>query len=299
MKRFITRKRKNIVNLKYFIICFIFLFSIIMSLKILNNIDDDKVTSYLLSETMGINKNDIQFIDLMNFNLASSESILKNTISTIGSIEPVNNIIDEDKMVKEPILYIYNTHQQEEYLAGNLANYNISPTVYMVSNILSKELEKYDIYSIVEDENIKDVLNENGWGYNNSYRASRIWINNIKNSYPSIKYFIDVHRDSVSLSTVINNKKYARMMLVLGMDYDTYEENEGLMIKINDYLNNNYSGISRDILYAKKNVFNQDLDPNIFLVEIGGNESGFEEVYNSVLVLAEALSYVIGENNGR
>lgn len=297
MKRFITKKRKNIVIYKYFIIIFIFLLSIIITLKFLNNLNDDKITSYLLSETMGINKSDIQFIDLVNFNL-NYESLLKNNISSIDKIVTVNNNINEDKIVKEPILYIYNTHQQEEYLAGSLANYNISPTVYMVSNILSKELEKYNIYSIVEDENIKEVLNENGWGYNNSYRASRIWINNIKDIYPSIKYFIDVHRDSVSLSTVINNKKYAKIMFVLGMDYSTYEDNESLMIKLNDYINKYYNTLSRDILYAKKNVFNQDLDPNIFLVEIGGNESEFEEVYNSVLVLAEAISYVIGENNG-
>lgn len=293
MKRFITRKKYNIYKIKIIIFIVIFLLSIIFSLKLLNNINDNTIVNYLLSNT--INTTNINFIDLMNFNLSKPETILQNTISSVNTLTEIKPVIKEETN-KEPILYIYNTHQTEEYLPGNLANYNITPTVYMASNILKKELEKYNIYSVVEDENIKDILNENNWNYNNSYKASRIWLNNIKEEYPTIKYFIDLHRDSVSQNITINNKTYAKMMFVLGMNYDTYPQNEELILKLNTYLSNNYPGLTKDILYAKKNTFNQDISPGVFLVEVGGNKSTLEEVYNSVIVLAEAISNMIGDN---
>lgn len=293
MKRFITRKKYSIYKTKIIIFMLIFLLSIFFSLKLLNNVNDDTIVNYLLSNT--ITTNNINFIDLMNFNLSKPETIIQNTISSVNTLTEIKPVIKEE-VSKKPLIYIYNTHQTEEYLPGNLANYNITPTVYMASNILKKELEKYNIYSVVEDENIKDILNQNNWNYNNSYKASRIWLNNIKEEYPSIKYFIDLHRDSISQNVVINNISYAKMMFVLGMNYDTYEQNEQLMLKINNYLNNKYLGITKDMLYAKKNTFNQDISPGVILVEIGGNKSSLEEVYNSVTILAEAISNTLGEN---
>ena len=167
----------------------------------------------------------------------------------------------------------------------------------MAANILKKELEKYNVYSVVEDENIKMVLNEHGWSYNNSYNASRLWLERTKERYPTIKYYLDLHRDSVSLTAKINNKSYARIMYVLGMNYDGYENNEALMVKLNEYTKEKYPGLTRDILYAKKNTFNQDFSGNVFLIEVGGNNNNFNEVYNSVLALAEIIGNVIGSEN--
>lgn len=270
MKRFKTKKRNN--KIKLFIMIFILIISCILFLKIFNKLDKDKLSKNLLKNTI-------------NTDTILKKELLENSISTV--------VLEEPK--KDPILYIYNTHQTEEFAPGNLQNYNISPTVYMLSNILKKELERYGIYSVVEDANIKTVLNENNWTYKDSYKASRILLEKVKNEYPTIKYYLDLHRDSVSSKITINEITYAKIMLVLGMNHKNYEENEKLMIKINDYLNNNYNGISRDILYAKNNIFNQDFDNNVFLVEVGGNENTLEEVYNSTIPLAEAISYVIGK----
>ena len=112
----------------------------------------------------------------------------------------------------------------------------------MAANILKQELEKYNVYSVVEDENIKKVLNEHNWVYKDSYSASRLWLERAKEKYPSIKYYLDLHRDSVSLTANINNKSYARIMYVLGMNYDGYENNEALMVKLNDYINDEFTG---------------------------------------------------------
>ena len=86
-------------------------------------------------------------------------------------------------------------------------------------------------------------------------------------------------------------------MYVLGMNYDGYEKNEALMVKLNEYTKEKYPGLSIDILYAKKNTFNQDFSSNVFLIEVGGNNNNFNEVYNSVLALAEIIGNVIGSDN--
>ena len=36
---------------------------------------------------------------------------------------------------------------------------------------------------------------------------------------------------------------------------------------------------------------------NVFLIEVGGNNNNFNEVYNSVLALAEIIGNVIGSEN--
>ena len=52
--------------------------------------------------------------------------------------------------------------------------------------------------------------------------------------------------------------------------------------------------LARYLIDAKKNIFNQDFNENVFLIEIGGNENTLEEAYNSAMVLADAISSVIG-----
>ena len=127
-----------------------------------------------------------------------------------------------------------------------------------------------------------------------SYEASLIWLKRCKEKYPTIKYFIDVHRDSVSGNITINDRIYAKMVFVVGMNHENYKQNEELMIRLNSYLNEHYNGVMRDMIYGKKNRFNQDFDPNSILIEIGGLENNINEIYNSTLILGEALTNVIG-----
>ena len=292
IKRFITRKRSNVKYFKILSIVIVLIVSISLSFKYLK-LSNELIANNLFSNSVNYS-NDLNMLDIINFNLKGPETILENTFASV--IDNKETKVKEEPK-KEPILYIYNTHQTEEYVSNTLKNYNITPTVYMASNILKQELEKYNIYSVVEDENIKNVLNDNGWSYKDSYLASRLWLKKTKEKYPTIKYFLDLHRDSVSLSTTINNKQYARIMYVLGMNYDTYEQNESLLIKLNNYTKEKYPNLSRDILYAKKNTFNQDFDGNVFLIEVGGNNSNFNEVYNTVVALAEIIGNVIESDN--
>ena len=76
------------------------------------------------------------------------------------------------------------------------------------------------------------MVNKNNEDYPMTYSYSRSYFEEAKKNYPSIKYFIDLHRDGVSkeVSTAaINDKKYAKLMFFLGLDHDDSNKNKQLV----------------------------------------------------------------------
>lgn len=303
-KRFITYRKYNFKFIKIISYLLFIIIGFVISIKFLfsyykNNIDENKVNHLL---AVGSNNliGKISILDIANLKLTKPETLLSMSFGNVSEIKPVkaqkkDSAVKSNLVFNKPIVYIYNTHQTEEYNAGSLNNYNITPTVYMAANILQKKLKNFNIDSIVEDENMIDVLHKNNWNYNDSYKASMLWLERAKKEHNSLKYFIDLHRDSNSGTVKINDVPYAKMMFVIGMNHEEYEKNEELVLKLNDYLNKNYEGLMRNIFYGKRSQYNQHFDSNCFLIEVGGPDNNIEEVYNSVGALAEAISHVIGD----
>lgn len=210
------------------------------------------------------------------------------------------NKVDIDK----PIIYIYNSHQLENYNNDNLSIYGITPNVLMASYLLKEKLNNLGISTIVEDTNITEFLDINNWDYSASYKASRIFMLDKKNTYDSLKYYIDIHRDSVGreLTTVnINNKNYARILFVVGLEHKNYEKNLELANNINSLFNKYYPGLSRGI-YKKEGpnvngIYNQDISSNAMLIELGGVDNNILEVMNSVNAISEVMAKYVGDKN--
>ena len=201
---------------------------------------------------------------------------------------------------KDPIVYIYNTHQTETYSTDYLADYTIIPNIMITSYMLKENLEEYGIYSYVEEESVKDVLNQNNWKYASSYRVTRQFLEKRNQEITTFKYYIDLHRDSVAkkYTTVeINGISYAKVMLLIGLEHDNYQENLTEATKMNNIINELYPGLSRGI-YKKggtgvNGVYNQDFSKYVFLFEIGGVENNISEVNNTITALAEIISKYI------
>ena len=216
--------------------------------------------------------------------------------------EVKKNDIPVSSTKKEPIVYIYNTHQSEKYTLNNSEPYNIIPTVMTTSYMLKEKLSEYNIESIVEESSVNEVLKKNNWKYASSYKVTRTFLEKAKKEYPSLKFYIDVHRDSVKRSITtkeINNVSYARVMFLLGLENENYEKN----LKVIEYLNNEiekkYPGLSRGI-YKKKGpgvngVYNQDFSENCILIEFGGSYNTIDEVYNTVEAIGQILGKYIGD----
>ena len=202
--------------------------------------------------------------------------------------------------VLEPIVYIYNSHQLENYDSSNYEVYNITPNVMMASYMLKEKLNEYNIPTIAEDANITEYMNLNNWNYNYSYLASRYFIEEKIKEYPSIKYFIDLHRDSIkkNYSTInINDKNYAKVLFVVGLEHQDASYNLEFAKTINNKILEKYPSLTRGVITKQgpgvNGIYNQDISHNSMLIEIGGYENKIEEVSNTIEVLSEVLKEII------
>lgn len=301
MKRFVARKSRRI-TVKFLVLLFLFIFMTLTIVRYMftSSFEIDSVkANYILSSTVRMPKNKLSIFDF-----GTVDAFLKDNFKNLNKViikreAKLSENIKNASALGEPLIYIYNTHQTEEYAPGSLKNYNITPTVYMAANILKENLRENGINAIVEDSSLQKGLSERGLNYNGAYTLSYEWLTSAKERYPSVKYFIDLHRDSVSSSTTINNYSYAKMMFVIGMNHDNYKKNEELMLKLNEFLNRGYKGLMREPFYGKNSRYNQHFNENVMLIEIGGPESTISEVSLSVKAFAESLSNLLGEDYGR
>lgn len=218
-------------------------------------------------------------------------------------IKTTEEVLNEETLPSpknEPIIYIFNTHQTEEY-AINDPNYVIKPTITTANYIMEEVLEK-NYNTLVEERSIKEILNKNNWKYSYSYKASRIYLEDVKTKYPSLKYYIDVHRDSISkdkTTITINNKSYAKLLFIVGLDNLNYQQNLIFTEKLHNKINELYPNLSKGI-YKKSGVgvngiYNQDFSPYLILVEVGGYENTMTEVMNTSIAFSECFLEVINE----
>ena len=211
--------------------------------------------------------------------------------------------LDPNKVdIDNPIVYIYNSHQLENYDNSNYETYNITPNVMMASYILKEKLNNLGIPTIVEEGNITEFIRLNNWTYDYSYLASRYFIEAAREEYKSIKYFIDVHRDSVKKdysTTIIDGKAYAKVLFVVGLEHKDYNYNLDLANYINNKIKAKYPTLTRGVLTKQgKNVngiYNQDISHNSILIELGAAENKIEEVLNTIEVISKILKETIDE----
>ena len=224
--------------------------------------------------------------------------------SDMDEIKAISEHIDDPNPgnVDSPIVYIYNSHQLENYNSNNLDMYGITPNVMMASYVLREKLKTLGVSSIVEEANMSDILSKNGWNYSYSYQVSRNLMEGELKKYPSLKYFIDIHRDSVGrdgTTVSIKGVEFAKVLFVVGLDYTGWESNYQFANTIHEMIYHDYPGLSRGIMKKTgvnvNGVYNQDFSPNCILIEVGGVENNIEEVYQTIDVLAGVLVKYIKE----
>lgn len=252
---------------------------------------------------------------LLKVDLSNPSTILNNSVLGYSYDEPTNLDLDKLKQISSyiedpykvditnPLIYLYNSHQLENYNNDSLSAYGITPNVLMASYLLKEKLNSSGLATIVEDTNMTEFLSLNNWDYSSSYKASRIFLLDKQNTHPTIKYYFDIHRDSVNkkLTTVnINNKSYARVLFVVGLEHSNYQENLNAANKLNNIIDKKYPGLSRGI-YKKEGpgvngIYNQDISSKVFLIELGGIDNNIEEVLNTINALTDTITTYINQN---
>lgn len=205
--------------------------------------------------------------------------------------------------ITKPIVYIYNSHQLENYTNKDLEVYNITPNVLMGAYLLKEKLNNLGVPTIVEDTNMADLMRVNGWEHADSYKASRILIMDKRSKYSTLKYYIDFHRDSIKhaqTTITIGGKDYARVLFVVGLENSNYKENLTFATTISNLINKKYPGLSKGILKkggaGVDGVYNQDIDPDMMLMEVGGVENSIEEVLNTIEAFSICFKEFVGED---
>ena len=209
----------------------------------------------------------------------------------------VSNPVEKTDVSSSPQVYIYNTHQTESYSMKTLEPYNITPSVMMASYLMKEHFQKEGIETIVEETNISDYMKEQGYQYAESYVASRTFVESILKKYPDLKLIIDLHRDAIphdSSTITIGEKNYAKVLFIVGMNNPNYQANLSLAQSLSDLINQSYPKLSRGIMSKSgsnvNGLYNQDLNGNMILLELGANENTIDEVQNTVEAIVPIIS---------
>ncbi len=281
MNRFDTKNIKN-KAIKYLIVLLI-IFSYYFILKNTNFLD-------VIKEKIENKYNNSE----INIEKLKTEIVYKslNKIVDLTDINISKNI----SLSSNNLVYIYNTHDTEKYTLPFTSDYSIIPDVTLVSKMLKEYLKSYNIDSYIEISKTKDYLKKNKLKYSDSYKASRYYLE--KNLNKNYKLIIDIHRDSLRHKYTLyekDNKKYARILFIIGSSNKNYKKNKEVAENLNNRLNSKYKGISRGVTIREDTAYNQDLNERIILVKIGGIDNTLEELNNTIEVFSKVINDYIKE----
>lgn len=281
MNRFDTKNIKN-KAIKYLIVLLI-IFSYYFILKNTNFLD-------IIKEKIENKYNNSE----INIEKLKTEIVYKslNKIVDLTDINISKNI----SLSSNNLVYIYNTHDTEKYTLPFTSDYSIIPDVTLVSKMLKEYLKSYNIDTYIEISKTKDYLKKNKLKYSDSYEASRYYLE--KNLNKNYKLIIDIHRDSLRHKYTLyekDNKKYARILFIIGSSNKNYKKNKEVAENLNNRLNSKYKGISRGVTIREDTAYNQDLNERIILVKIGGIDNTLEELNNTIEVFSKVINDYIKE----
>lgn len=303
-KKFKTKKSNN-PRKKFLLFFFLIIISFAVSLSYFSSLlQKEDVLNFLVKTTLFAKKNISSDPTILDFLL--DYTIGRQTIEEECTFNDVNIEYIKDPNPKEnksnALIYIYNTHQSEEYKGGVTQEHNITPTVMLASYKFREELNKLNLPTLVETNPISDILRVNGWNYASSYKASKLLMQTAYEENPSLKYFIDFHRDAISYENSIveiKGKTYAKVLFVIGTDHEGYEKNLELANSIDAKINELYPGLSRGVIKkggkGVNGIYNQDFSNQTLLFEVGGQYNKINEVNLTVTALAHVLKEVIGD----
>lgn len=317
-KKFVSKNKKH-KKIKFKVIFFFIsvFFSFLITIKVLSKYNlpyqNKELVTFLIENNNPFiinSKSNYSYFHrimtkLIDLDLSDPLSILDTNfkgltkdVKTEEKVKKVNNIENSS-----PTIYLYNSHDTEEYTPTSFAEYSVMPTVKLSDYVLKEELEKNGFSVSIEEQTISSIRSSLGLNYAGSYKASRVLMEEAKKNNPTLEYFIDIHRDSIGYDKTTlnyNNKNYAKVMFLVGLENPNYQSNLEFSNRISELINTKVPGLSKGI-YEKagegvNGVYNQDFSNRVILIEIGGPENTIDEVYETLLVLSEVLTEVINND---
>lgn len=205
----------------------------------------------------------------------------------------------------EPQVLIVHTHATETFLSEDKDYYTNADATRTTDN----SLNMVSIGKIVADrlngagiKTLHSTVQHDYPEYNNSYSRSASTISSYLKKYPSIKIVIDLHRDAIAssdtdkvkLTTEINGKKAAQIMIVMGSqsgnitNFPNWKENLKLAVRLQQTIEVMYPSLARALSLVSRN-YNESLTTGSMLIEIGTDGNSIEEARYTAELLSDSL----------
>lgn len=254
-------------------------------------------TAEQTTEKQPINPDEIPKADTVKFsNQSGYEFNLQSMLDNPKRITADSN---------EPVVLIYHTHATEAYTQSGTNTYTPSGEARTLDTNQNMVRVGEELCKVLESRGIKTIhltdLNDYP-SYNGSYGASLKNVKAALEQYPSVKMTIDIHRDAIlnadgtpkKLTTDINGKTAAQMMLVMGTDasglaFDDWEEHLGYAVTLQRELDATYPNLMRSI-NLRKQRFNLHLTSGSMLLEVGTSGNTLEEAIYSIQLFGDTLA---------
>ena len=212
----------------------------------------------------------------------------------------------ELSLPEKKVLLVF-THSHESYRPIVEASTGMKEVYNEQLNIFSlrETMEKYLSFQGIQPKTLPvdsmTELKSQGKTISHAYKVARPFIADEIALQP-YDLILDVHRDSAgkkATTLTAGDVSYAKIAFVVGMEHENHKNNLAHSEKLHAIMNGIVPGISRGIMKKEgagvDGIYNQDLSPQMVLVEIGGIDNTEEEVTRTISVLAEAVAKVLQE----
>ena len=209
----------------------------------------------------------------------------------------------------KPEVLIYHTHATEAYVEGDTGYFtkdhqarttDTSKNVVRVGEEIAKVLEQNGI-GVLHDKTLHDSPSYDA-GYDNSEAAMKKYME----EYPTLKVFLDIHRDAITKengdkmkpTVTIGGKKAAQLMIAAGCQdngvtgFPNWMQNMRFALRLQQSLETKYPGLTRPIYFVSKK-YNEYLANGSLLIEMGSEGNTLEEAIYTGELLANALADVL------
>ncbi len=326
--------KETIRNVKHFI-CFyltlpLFVLALLLSgVTVSGNQREKKISSIIKREVRTeeinistfpiqteITKEKGQYV-IAGQDLSKEYNILNTTSETVDEEELISLPLDYPYVDSLPLVLVIHTHATECYseqsqsyatadINGNYGFYDsetetrssdTSKNMIAVGEVFAEVLSNEGI-GVIQCRTLND-LND----YNNAYKNAREKIEEYIKKFPSIKYIVDIHRDSLQSENGTKTKTFAteiedcaQVMFVNGTVFDDWENNLALALKIKKVMDEEYPSLSRPI-YLRQSKYNLDMTKASLLLEVGTCANTLEEAKKGARLSAECFAKVIKQES--
>ena len=196
----------------------------------------------------------------------------------IISLFRINNV--NDKLINI-LLYRLNN---DVNISGNILTANLD---YLINNYSFSDNKTYlfnkKVYLYDENSLARELLKA---------KFNKLGIDSVSTKSPDIAYYILIKPNNKLDVINFKNKNYCQMQFVLEKNNHHYQNNNEIANKLNNYLNNNYPGLSMGIMENNSNDYPNN---NQIIIEIPIDENNLSALDNSTEIIALMIYHLIGE----